>query len=71
MSEGSACAADFCAGLGVLAWSCPLGVTLHAEPVNVTARAAVSESTRRRVRGTTIRPVAPLDVTCVLPSSIC
>jgi len=71
LSEGSACAADFWAVLGVLAWFCPLGATVHAELANMTANVAASESTRRRVRGTTTRPVAPLNVTCVLPSSFC
>lgn len=71
MSVGGACAADFCAGLGVLAWSCPLGETLQAAPINITDRAAVSDSTKWRVRGTTTRPVATLNVTCVIPSSIC
>jgi len=50
LSVGSACAADFCAGLGVLAWSCLLGETLQAAPINITARAPATAPVTRLVR---------------------
>jgi len=50
LSGGSDCAADFWAGLSVLAWSCPLGETLHAAPINITARAPATAPATRLVR---------------------
>jgi len=50
LSEGSACAADFWAGLGVLASFCPLGETLQAAPINITARAPATAPATRLVQ---------------------
>ncbi len=67
--EGGTCAADFCAGLGGLAWLSRLGMTTHAELVNATTSAPASSETKRRARGTRMEWLAPVDVTSVLPSS--